>query len=546
MLMRAFAPMGAFTRISFAAFVSSAAFGQSTGTAPAFDIADVHASASGTNPFSLVSGGFLRDGRYDLRKATMLDLIRIAYGADADKVVGGPSWLEFDRFDISAKAPPSTPPETVDLMLQSLLADRFKLVLHKDTKPLPAFALTMGNGKPKLKEAGRSGDAGCQSQPQPGSASYSAVACRNITMEAFAQSLRGIASDYLRNPVVDSTGLKGSWDFDLKWNPRSRIPQAGVERITIFDAINEQLGLALEPREIPTPVLVVDRVNEKPTGNPPGVAQALPPRALEFEVAEIKLSPPEEQELYKLYPSGRLEMRAFPMKDLISQAWDIDWIHIDERLAGAPKWIDSKRFDIFAKTSAAPDGPRGTGFMDDDLRLMLRALLVDRFKMSTHYEDRPVPAYVLTAVSPKLRKADASNRANCKEAGVVAHDPRDINPRRSRLIQCQNITMAQFAQLLQSLDPGNFPNNGVTDATGIKGSYDFTVSYSPQSLLQSGGGGGDAGQQPAVGVPTPSDPNGALSFVDAVSKQLGLKLEMRKRMLPVLVVDHMKDKPADN
>jgi len=470
----------------------------------------------------------------------MLDLIRIAYGVDPDKVVGGPSWLEFDRFDISAKAPPSTPAETINLMLQALLADRFKLVLHKHTRPVPAFALTMGKAKPKLKEAGGSGEGGCQSQPQP---DYSAVACRNITMEAFAQRLHGIAADYLRNPVVDSTGLKGSWDFDLKWNPRSWISQAGGERITIFDAIDKQLGLALEPREIPTPVTVVDRVNEKPTVNPPGVAQALPPRALEFEVAEIKLSPPEEQEIYKLFPSGRLEMRAFPMKDLISQAWDIDWIHIDERLAGAPKWIDSKRFDIFATTSAAPDGPRGTGFMDDDLRLMLRALLIDRFKMSTHYEDRPVSAYVLTAASPKLRKADASNRANCKEAGVVACDPRDINPRRSRLIQCQNITMAQFAQLLQSLDPENFPNNRVTDATGIKGSYDFTVSYSPQSLLQ---GGGDAGQQPAVGVPTTSDPNGALSFVDAVNKQLGLKLEMRKRMLPVLVIDHMEDKPTDN
>ena len=71
--------------------------------------------------------------------------------------------------------------------------------------------------------------------------------------------------------------------------------------------------------------------------------------------------------------------------------------------------------------------------MDDDLRLMLRTLLIDRFKISTHYEDRPIPAYVLTAVSPKLGKADASNRANCKEAGVVARDQRDINPRRSRL-----------------------------------------------------------------------------------------------------------------
>ncbi len=69
----------------------------------------------------------------------MLDLIRIAYGVDASKIVGGPSWLELDRFDVAGKAPESIPPETIKLMLQALLADRFKLALHKDTRPLPGL-----------------------------------------------------------------------------------------------------------------------------------------------------------------------------------------------------------------------------------------------------------------------------------------------------------------------------------------------------------------------------------------------------------------------
>ena len=267
------------------------------------------------------------------------------------------------------------------------------------------------------------------------------------------------------------------------------------------------------------------------------MAQILPPRSLSFEVATIKLSAPEERVGYQLNPSGRLELRAFVMRDLISEAWDIDWNHMDERIVGAPKWIDSKRFDIMAKTSAASDGPRGVGFMDDDLRLVLRALLIDRFKMVTHYEDRPVPAYTLTAIRPKLTRADPANRTSCREAPVVAHDPRDINPSLSRLIQCQNITMAQFAQQLQSLDPGDFPNDGVADATEIKGSWDFTISFSPRALLQSGGAG-DAGQA--------SDPNGALSFVDAIGRQLGLKLEMRKRAMPVLVIDHIEETPTEN
>ena len=74
----------------------------------------------------------------------MVDLIRTAYGVDADKVLGGPSWLESDRFDVIAKAPPSATPETAKLMLQALLAERFKLVVHTDSHALPGFVLTVG------------------------------------------------------------------------------------------------------------------------------------------------------------------------------------------------------------------------------------------------------------------------------------------------------------------------------------------------------------------------------------------------------------------
>ena len=85
---------------------------------------------------------------------------------------------------------------------------------------------------------------------------------------------------------------------------------------------------------------------------------------------------------------------------------------------------------------------------------MLRALLTDRFKMMTHYEDKPVAqAYTLVSVKPRMKKADSSNRSNCKEASVVARDPRDINPKLSRLVTCQNLTMRQFAQQLQVIAP---------------------------------------------------------------------------------------------
>src|SRR4051812_22460873 len=110
--------MRAFAGISFVALLAGSAFAQSTNPAPTFDVADVHASARSTNPF--FSGGVLRGSRYELRKATMVDLITTAYSVDAAKVLGGPAWLETDRFDVIALAPPSTSPETAKLMLQAL------------------------------------------------------------------------------------------------------------------------------------------------------------------------------------------------------------------------------------------------------------------------------------------------------------------------------------------------------------------------------------------------------------------------------------------
>jgi uncharacterized protein (TIGR03435 family) len=515
--------------ISLVVILSSAALAQAVQTIPKFDAADVHVSARSTNQYTEMSGGF-RGARYDLRNATMLELIGIAWDVDPPKVVGGPSWLEWNRFDVVAKAPPSTTPETIKLMLQVLLVDRFKLAIHKDTRSLAAFALTTGKSVPKLKKADGSGSAGCQS------ALSSVISCRNMTMQAFAESLRGMARDYLTEPVANLTGLEGVWDFDLKWNGRSQILPAGADRVTIFDAIDKQLGLTLELRNVPAAVIVVDHVTEKPTPNPPGVAQILPPRQLEFEVAEVRMSRPDETGGYRFSPSGRLEIQAYPLKILISLAWNIDYEHADEMIAGAPKWIGSKQFDILAKTSPGASGPKGYGYPDDDLRMMLRALLIDRFKMKTHYEDRLVNAYTLVAVKPKLKKADPSNRASCKEAGAVPNDPRDANPRLRLLFTCRNTTMAQLAGQLQGI-ASDYLAYDVVDATGIGGAWDFSLSFSWKGDLL---GGADADAD------STRDPTGGVSLFDAIKKQLGLKLEMRKRRMQVLVIDHIEEKPSEN
>src|SRR5437868_12979500 len=111
-----------------AAVLAGVALAQSSELPIAFEAADVHVSAKTRMP-SMAAGG-LRGTRYLVRQATMVDLISLAYDIDNDKILGGPSWLDTDRFDVSARAPSRSTPEQAKLMLQTLLAERFSLKIH--------------------------------------------------------------------------------------------------------------------------------------------------------------------------------------------------------------------------------------------------------------------------------------------------------------------------------------------------------------------------------------------------------------------------------
>ena len=504
---------------------------------PAFEIADVHRSAKLTNPG--MRGPILRGTRYEAKDASLVDLIITAWGVQRDRLQGGPAWLDLDRFDIVAKAPAGMPQATANLMLQALLIERFKLKAHNDTRPLPAYSLTAGKGKPKLKEAAApDGPSRCQGKPRKEGEEnpYNEFACHNMTMEGFAGFIRDVAlpAGLLINPVVDNTGLKGAWDFDIKFSTRRQQAQGGGagETITLIDAIDKMLGLKLESQKIPLAVLVVDGAVETPTDNAPDIASKLPPAPpAEFEVAEIRPSLPGAQE-NESFQNGRLDLRANTLQDLITTAWDIN---NDDLIAGLPKFTESARFDVVAKASTDPTF--AAQIDDDTLLLMLRALLIDRFKLKTHMEDRQVPAYTLSAVKPKLQKAEASNRTECKEGpGADGKDPRVATPVLNRLLTCHNMTMAQFAEQLPNLASG-YVQTQVLDATGIEGAYDFTFSFSGVNILRNAGQGRGG---------APSEPSAALSMADALSKQLGLKLELQKRTAQVVVVDHVEEKPADN
>src|SRR5437879_6949806 len=162
-------------------------------------------------------------------------------------------------------------------------------------------------------------------------------------------------------------------------------------------------------------------------------------------------------------------------------------------------------------------------------------------------ESKHIAVYTLLAAKPKLKKADPAARTKWQEGALPdSKDSKNANPSLGRLVTCQNVTMAQFAQLLPVIAPG-YLHTEVTDATGLEGGWDFTFSFSPAGILQlNGGQGGEGGASSAGPVGEASVPSGAVSLFDAMTRQLGLKLEVQKRPTPVLVIDHIEQKPTDN
>jgi uncharacterized protein (TIGR03435 family) len=356
--------------------------------------------------------------------------------------------------------------------------------------------------------------------------------------------------------VVDQTGLKGTWNFDFKL-PLGGETSGGISQIA--DALDKQLGLKLEAVTLPTPVVEVQSVNQKPTPNSPDEMKIFPPLPTEFDVAEINPSKPNADTppmpmarggggvmiARKVggrgrggtpqLQNGRVNLPGYTLKNLIYLAWDIT---SDDGLVGAPKFVDTDRYDIIAKV---PSGPAADAFTDmDSIKPLLRALLLDRFKMKVHNEDRPIAGWVLTAAKPKLTKANPAGRTRWLNGPPPdGKDPRSGNNAIGRVVTCENMTIAQFASLLPNI-AGGYVRTPVLDATGIEGAWDFTIYFSAAGMVNGGVRGGDPNGA------TASDPSGGISLPDAISKQLGLKLEMQKRPTPVLVIDHIEQKPTDN
>jgi len=521
---------------------------------PKFEIAEVRVSKTAQG-FAQNFGGVLRGGRYSNRDATMLELIEAAYGVKADSVSGGPGWVSSELYDVIAKVPEGTTPATAKLMLQALLAERFNLVVRNGTSPVPRYVMTVGKGGSKLKSSAGTGTPGCQPQQQSGGGGAPGdlasqpnikVTCHNLTSQAIGENLRQMAGGYLDHDVVDSTNLEGTWDFDLEWTGRGALAVKGPDGISVFDAVSKQLGLKLEVQNVPLPSLAIVSVNRKPGANPAGASTSLVLAEARFEAATIKPSDPNGRPMNGLLYTGGSQMKAGgTLRSLIAMALQVTPNVADDVVIGLPKSAETQHWDILAKVPATGEGaPNIVGGrpLPPPLSVgleMLRGLLVDEFELKTHIENREVTVYALTVGKgkPKMTKAEESERSGCRP------DPNAAKPVSSIpvMIGCKNTTMAELAQNFQQM-ANAYIDHPIVDATGLEGGWDFVMGWTSKNNLHTPPPAGAVPNAQPGAITEASDSNDITAF-EALEKELGLKLVKQKHSIPVIVVDHVNEKP---
>jgi uncharacterized protein (TIGR03435 family) len=223
---------------------------QSSGAQPAFEVASIKPNTSG-EPGS--RSGTRAGGRYIATNMSLKGMVMQAYGLQSFQITGGPGWIETDRYDINAKGEENVPERQIWLMLQSLLTERFKLKVHRETKESGIYSLVVGKSGVKL-------------QPSSATGGSFSVGGRKITAQgASMDDLANLLTMQVGQPVFDKTGVTGKFDITLSWAPDAASAAGGVEAApSIFTVIQEQLGLRLESGKGPVETLVIDSA-EKPT-----------------------------------------------------------------------------------------------------------------------------------------------------------------------------------------------------------------------------------------------------------------------------------------
>lgn len=261
----------------------------------------------------------------------------------------------------------------------------------------------------------------------------------------------------------------------------------------------------------------------------------------QFEVASIKPAAPDARGMFvRTAPGGRLNITNLPLKEMIVMAWRIQ----PYQISGGPGWINSARYDINAKPETNPS--------PEQLGMMLRSLLEDRFQLKFHRETKEESVYALVLANkegqlgPKLTQA--------KEGGCTPPDPSKRpappEPGKPPTLPCGGLMMSPRSLMGSSMPIANIIpllsrtlGRTVIDKTGLTGKYDISLQWTPDESqgLQFPGGGAPPGGPP--GLPPP-DPNGP-SLYTALEEQLGLKLESQKGPVEMFIIDSV-ERPSEN
>jgi bla regulator protein blaR1 len=463
---------------------------------------------------------------------TLHGLIRVAYAIQDDQISGGPDWLNSEGYDIDAKIGKSVVDDMQKRgpvygvsgrtrMFQELLSDRFKLSFHRETKDLPVYGLVIAANGPKVRPAkpgdtylngltcfgGRPCGAGVILTPEAGK-----LVGQGVPIASLVQDL---SEHYVHRAVLDKTGLTDKYDFTLQWTPEESQP-------AIFAAIQEQLGLKLQPQKAPMEVLVIDHA-EKPSEPQ---AQSTAPIVPVYETVSITPSKSGGHGDILMFGPDRFTSSNASLQQLIREAYGVE----DDRISGAPVWLESEKYDVEAKEYSRADDARNVGLNQrvSEQKSMLQAMLAERLKLAVHRETRDLTVYALVIATsgPKLQESKPGETyPKLFKAPDGVPRPGGIHFDGQRLIaQAVPLQAIQF-HLSRQL------HRTILDETGLSGTYDFAL-HLPDGIL------------PGIDNPAPPD-----SYEPAVStaieQQLGLKLEPRKASMEILVIEHI-EKPSEN
>jgi uncharacterized protein (TIGR03435 family) len=246
---------------------------------PQFEVAAIKLDTSGSKGGNI---GVAPGGRFRVDNVPVRFMIRFAYGVQDFQVSGGPSWMNTDNYDVDAKDPDDVPFQQVRPLLQTMLEDRFKLVIHHETKDVPIFELVPAKGGVKIAAStnGRCVIPDPKNLPKPGEPlphfcgnigmRPNLIEAWDVPMERFVATL----SNVLGRTVVDKTGVTGKIDVHLEFTPdeisagqqAEAAAAADLSKPSIFLALQEQLGLKVQGTKAPGDLLVIDHL-ERPSEN---------------------------------------------------------------------------------------------------------------------------------------------------------------------------------------------------------------------------------------------------------------------------------------